>query len=104
MIMKRRLLASIYLMALCGSVFLSGCVTVGTPRVGAPCKVQFRRDALGGGSKLPIGPMVDGVDGATVSLNAKFKAMSKDWIVVQDESGDVWIQRSTVLLFKVFHE
>jgi hypothetical protein len=91
-------------MALCGSVLLSGCATVGTPRVGAPCKVQFRRDTLGGSSKSPLGPMVDGVDGATVSLNAKFKAMSKDWIVVQDESGDVWIPRSTVLLFKVFHE
>ena len=101
--MKRKL-APVLLIALCASVFLSSCASVGTPKVGAPCKVQFRRDTLGGSSKLPIGPMVDGVDGTTVSLNAKFKAMSKDWIVVQDESGDIWIPRSTVLLFKVFRE
>ena len=102
-IMKQKPVPSL-LIALCASVFLGGCATVGTPKVGAPCKVQFRRDALGGSSNLPIGPMVDRSDGATVSLNAKYKAMSKDWIVVQDESGDIWIPCSTILLFKVFRE
>ena len=101
--MKRKL-APTLLIALCASIFLSGCATVGTPKVGAPCKVQFRRDTLGGSNQSPIGPMIDGADGVTVSLDAKFKAMSKDWIVVEDGSGDIWIPRSTVLLFKVFRE
>ena len=95
------------LIALCGSVLLSGCSSVCTPRAGTACKIQFRRDALGSsGVTLPIGPTTDGVDGSVVSLNGKFKAMDKRWIVVQDERGerDFWIPRDMVLCFSVLHE
>ena len=80
---------------------------MGRPKAGTACKVQFRRDALGSsGVTLPIGPTSDGVNGATVSLNGKFKAMDKRWIIVQDERGerDFWIPRDMVLCFSVLHE
>ncbi len=90
------------LIALCGCGLLSGCASVGTPRAGAVCSVQFRRDALGANRNLPISPMTDRIDGAEVSVTGKFKSMSEDWIVVQDNTGDIWIPRGMVLLFKVF--
>ena len=96
-----------FLVALSASALLVGCSTVGRPKVGIACKVQFRRDALGSsGVTLPIGPTSDGVNGATVSLNGKFKAMDKRWIIVQDERGerDFWIPRDMVLCFSVLHE
>ncbi len=102
--MKRPITTLSLLIALCGCGLLSGCASVGGPRAGAPCKVQFRRDALGTHRNLPISPMTDGIDGAEVSVNGQFKSMSKDWIVVQDNNGDIWIPRATVLLFKVFRE
>jgi hypothetical protein len=87
--MTRRIKVSTLLVALSGSVLLSACSSVGTPKAGAACKVQFRRDALGSsGVTLPIGPTTDGVNGAVVSLNGKFKAMDKHWIIVQDERGE----------------
>jgi hypothetical protein len=55
---------------------------------------------------LPIGPTTDALNGADVSLNAKFKAIDRHWIVVQDERGerDFWIPRGMVLCFSVLHE
>ena len=105
--MKRRITVLSLLIALCGSVLLSGCSSVGTPKAGVTCKVQFRRDALGGsGATLPIGPTTDGVSGSVVSLNGKFKRMDRNWLIVQDERGerDFWIPRDMVLCFSVPHE
>jgi hypothetical protein len=92
---------------LCGSVLLSGCSSVGTPKAGVACKVQFRRDALGGsGTTMPIGPTIDNSGGSVVSLNAKFKRMDRNWLIVEDERGerDFWIPRDMVLCFSVLHE
>jgi hypothetical protein len=105
--MKRTIGLTTCLLALCGSVLISGCSSVGTPKAGTACKVQFRRDALGSsGVTLPIGPTSDGVNGAVVSLNGKFKAMDKRWIIVQDERGerDFWIPRDMILCFSVLHQ
>ncbi len=102
--MKTKIRVSACLIALCGSVLLSGCSSVGTPKAGAACKIQFRRDALGSsGVTLPIGPTVDRANGAEVSLNGRFKAMDRRWIIVQDERGerDFWIPRDMVLCFSV---
>jgi hypothetical protein len=105
--MNRRIRITAFLVAICASALLVGCSTVGSPKPGTACKVQFRRDALGSsGVAVPIGPTTDGVNGATVSLNGKFKAMDKRWIIVEDERGErvFWIPRDMILCFSVLHE
>ena len=105
--MKEIIRVSSLLVAIFGTVLFNGCASVATPKAGAPCKIQFRRDALGGsGTTLPIGPTTDGVVGAVVSLNGKFKAMDKRWIVMEDEKGerDFWVPRDMVLCFSVLHQ
>jgi hypothetical protein len=105
--MRRRIKVSTLLIAFCGSILLSGCSSVGTPKAGAACKVQFRRDALGGsGTTVLIGPTTDEMNGTAVSMNAKFKRMDKNWLTVQDERGerDIWIPRDMVLWFSVAHQ
>ena len=106
-IMRRRIKVSTLLIAFCGSLLLSGCSSAGTPKVGAACKVPFRRDALGGiGTTVLIGPTTDEMNGTAVSMNAKFKRMDRNWLIVQDERGerDMWIPRDMVLWFSVAHE
>jgi len=60
----------------------------------------------GSGATLPIDPTTDGVAGSVVTLNAKFKHMDRNWIMVQDESGEhnFWIPRDMVLCFSVVYE
>jgi hypothetical protein len=46
-----------------------------TRHIGETCVVQFRRDALGAGASLPIGPTVDSQYGANVSQHGKLIAV-----------------------------
>jgi hypothetical protein len=105
--MKTKVTVTTLLAMFFGALLLNGCASVDTPKPGASCKVQFRRDALGSsGVTLPIGPTIDGLNGASVSFNGKFKAMNRRWIVVQDERGerDFRIPRDMVLCFSVLHD
>jgi hypothetical protein len=74
-----------------------------TPKKGAYCTVQFRRDALGASSPLPVPVTTDGINGARVSLNGKFSQMDDSWVVLTapGEKGEIWIPRSMILLIRV---
>ena len=45
--------------------------------------MQFRRDALGAGASLPIGPTIDSQNGADVSQHGKLIAVEGEGIVVE---------------------
>ena len=68
--------------------------------IGAPCKIQFKRDLLGGNTALPIGPETDGINGAQLSLSGKFLRFNEDWIVLDGANGEVWVPQNVVLLMK----
>jgi len=75
-----------------------------TPKTGAICTVQFRRDALGAGASLPIPPTTDNINGAQVSIGGRFSRMDDSWIVLtafQNDKEEIWIPHSVILLIKV---
>jgi hypothetical protein len=71
-----------------------------SPRTGKTCVVQFRRDALGAAANLPIAPMTDSINGAATSVSGKLKAVTSEWIVLEDGGQEIWIQRASVLLLR----
>lgn len=104
--MKTTVMLLTLISAIALSAVISGCTeskaaptSYGT-LVGAPCKIQFKRDLLGGNTALPIGPETDGINGAQLSLNGKFVRFHEDWIVLDGGNGEVWVPRNVVLLMK----
>jgi len=70
--------------------------------------VQFRRDALGAASNLPIGPNTDVINGAVVSIRGELIAADHDAILLDQVNvnlirGDVpamkrfWIPKNSIL-------
>ncbi len=75
-----------------------GMVARALPPVGAPCKVQFRRDLLGTSRDLPVPPMTDSMNGAETSLSGRFLRMDDEWIVLErNDNEQVWVPREVVL-------
>ena len=73
-----------------------------TPKAGAYCTVQFRRDALGASADLPVPPTTGSINGAEVCVSGKFSKMNEDWVVLTEgNGGEIWIPRSMILLIKV---
>jgi hypothetical protein len=68
----------------------------------AQCRVQFKRDLLGGGAiPLPIGPTVVETNGASVSVSGKLRRLDDDWVVVDTADGpSLWVPRQNVLLLQ----
>jgi hypothetical protein len=81
------------LVALCGLVLLAGCgqskaspmAQSARKHVGKWCEVQFRRDALGAAADLPIPPATTNINGASVTISGKLKALDDNWL----ELGEV---------------
>ncbi len=75
-----------------------------TPKAGAICTVQFRRDALGASVSLPISPTTDNINGAQLSINGNFSRMDDSWVVLtafQNDKEEIWIPHSVILFIKV---
>jgi hypothetical protein len=85
-------------LALSSIVLLSSCSDPSTPTVGEYITVQLRRDALGAGANLPIEPLTNSFNGATVNVNGELLALNKQWVVVKDGERMHWISRPSVLL------
>ncbi len=91
------------------SAWLTGCSdakAASTPGAitGAPCKIQLKRDMLGGNTNHPIGVETDRINGADVSVNGTFKRFNEDWIVLSDDKGEIWVPRNVVLMVKFFQK
>lgn len=68
--------------------------------VGARCTIQFRRDALGGNMQNPISPTTSSINGASVSLSGKLKAVNSEWVVIKRGSKENWVPRDMVLMIE----
>ena len=89
--------------ALFGSAVFSGCDHQDTPtlQAGKRCTIQFRRDALGAGSTLPISPMTGSINGAETSISGTLKRSSSDWVVIEGNGGrEILIPKSVILLIE----
>lgn len=70
--------------------------------IGKNGKVQFKRDMLGASADLPIPPMTDGINGASVSISGKFVHISDQWVVLESQQVQTWVPRENVLLFYAY--
>jgi hypothetical protein len=67
---------------------------------GKSCTVQFRRDALGAASSLPISPMTGGINGADTAISCTYKSTREDWVIVERAGKELWIPKSVILLIE----
>ena len=69
------------------------------PPTGRPCRVQFRRDALGQAAPAPLGVVVVGTPaGRAAQLAGVLDQVTPDWLVVRAGRRTYWIARGNVLL------
>jgi hypothetical protein len=73
------------------------------PKPGEQCIVQLRRDALGGAANLPVSPLTDNINGATVALGGWLVAVNHEAIVLDCHASQryfkrLWIPNSSILL------
>ena len=67
-------------------------------------KVQFRRDALGAATSVPVSPRTGSFNGAETSLTGKFKRSTGDWIILSDhqrQEHEYWIPVHSILHLEV---
>jgi hypothetical protein len=100
----------------CGVVLLTGCGQSTAKRpafsmeagVGNTCTVQFRRDALGLATEVPINPATDVYNGATITLVGTLKSRDENWTVVSglhgDETSTYVIPTHAILWLRIFDE
>jgi hypothetical protein len=71
--------------------------------VGKDCKVQFKRNALGGGADLPVSPFFDVINGAQVSCVGRLLAVTRDGLFLKMPEGNrhLWIPMDSILLVDV---
>jgi hypothetical protein len=100
-------LLPLFLLAALLVVGPTGCMPPSTmpryviPPIGATCKIQFRRDALGAGAATPVPPRTDSFNGADTSVRGTLKQFASEWIVLDVSGKDVWIPKTVVLLIEV---
>jgi len=86
------------------SVLFAGCAdrdTFLSGQVGKTCKVQFKRNALGGGASLPVPPTTDSINGADVSLSGTLQTVESSGIVISSGEKKFWIPRDAILLIEI---
>lgn len=71
------------------------------PPIGATCKIQIRRDALGAGAAGPIPPRTDAFNGAETAVSGVLKQFTTEWIVLDVAGKEIWIPKTVVLLIEV---
>lgn len=65
---------------------------------GEACKIQIRRDYLGGGSSLPIPPTTDVFNGAHVSISGRLVQVDHNGVLLSSDGRDLWIPMDAILL------
>ena len=74
--------------------------------IGQNIKIQFRRDALGAASNLPISPDTDEINGASTSITGRLMSVSDSEIVImrskrKQEARPHSIPREVILFIQV---
>ena len=69
-------------------------------KLGKPCTVQFKRNALGGAS-LPVLPTTNTINGAVVSISGTLKKIDKDAVIISDGTTTYWIPKDSILLIQI---
>ncbi len=69
-------------------------------KLGKPCAIQFRRDALGAAAPLPIAPMTVNINGADTNITGTVMRTTAGWIVLEKEGGEIWIPKGVILLIQ----
>ena len=96
--MKHPIHASMAFAAILGASLLGGCGHGGLSlEPGKTCTIQFRRDALGTASALPVSPFTESINGAVTCVSGTFKRTAGHWIVIEQNGTEVWIPESVVL-------
>jgi hypothetical protein len=95
----------ISLMGLCGAMMISGCSSnapepLANTKIGQNCVVQFRRDALGSASPVPIGPDTDNFNNAEITIAGTLKKVQADAILIATSKADYLIPMRVVLCMK----
>jgi hypothetical protein len=71
------------------------------PPLHAHCIVQLKRDVLGaGGNNLPIGPTIETINGASVSVGGRLLRLDREWVVLDTGTKKLWVPRENVLLLQ----
>jgi hypothetical protein len=65
--------------------------------VGKIVTVQFRRDALGGATTIPVSPFTNVINGAETSFTGKVYQVEGNWLIVDFRDKRVWVPREVVL-------
>lgn len=65
--------------------------------VGKNVTVQFRRDALGGATTIPVSPFTNVINGAETSFTGKVYQVEGNWLIVDFRDKRVWVPREVVL-------
>ena len=68
--------------------------------VGKVCTIQFRRDALGAAASNPVPPMTHSYNGADTNVQGKIKRVTNEWVVIEQDAGEIWIPKAVILLIK----
>ena len=74
--------------------------------IGQNVRVQFRRDALGAASNIPISPDTGEINGASTSIIGTLVSVTESEIVIMrsrlsQQARPHWIPRETILYVKV---
>jgi len=86
------------------AVGLSACCKGGSPylekQIGSMVRVQFMRNALGGGSMV-VPPNTDVMNGAEVSQSGKLERVEREAIVISVGKKTYWIPKDSILMVVV---
>lgn len=96
--MKRMLPLILVLAAVCLCSCVRSHATYLRGQIGKTCKVQFKRNALGGGATLPVSPTTDSINGAVVSVSGTLKAVEHQAIVLASGNQVYWIPEDAILM------
>lgn len=67
------------------------------PPTGRPCRVQFRRDALGLAAPMPLGLTTVSPASRVAQMDGTIDQVSDDWLVLRADGRLWWIPRDVIL-------
>ena len=69
-------------------------------KIGKECTIQFRRDALGAATEIPVPVNSDQHNGAQLSISGRLKIYNQDGAMLEHDSMQSWIPAESILLIR----